>query len=173
MGDGATASSDRITSNAGVNPYYQLNRNGNTANTWYSGFYRDHSASTTTSPVFKLYATKSEPGNVVDSAHISYQVGTLNAYLNSGAFVANSTAVNITANSTVSSAIVANSISLTTALAATYGGTGLSTYAAGDLLYAGSVNPSALSKLSAAANGQVLQIVNNLPAYGTLDGGTF
>lgn len=146
---------------------------GNTANTWYSGFYRDHSVSTASNPVFKLFATKDEPGNVVDSGHASYVRGTLNAYLDSGAFVANSTAVNITANSTVSSAIVANSISLTTALAATYGGTGLSSYAAGDLVYAGSVNPSALSTLSAGANGQVLQIVNNLPAYGTLDGGTF
>ena len=146
---------------------------GNTANTWYSGFYRDHSVSTASNPVFKLFATKDEPGNVVDSGHASYVKGTLNAYLDSGAFVANSTAVNITANSTVSSAIVANSISLTTALAATYGGTGLSSYAAGDLVYAGSVNPSALSTLSAGANGQVLQIVNNLPAYGTLDGGTF
>ena len=146
---------------------------GNTANTWYAGFYRDHTASTSTNPVFKLFATKSEPGNIVDTGHASYQVGTLEGYLNSGAFVANSTAVNITANSTVSSAIVANSITLSTALAATYGGTGTGTYAAGDLLYAGSANPSALSKLTAGANGQVLQIVNNLPAYGTLDGGTF
>jgi hypothetical protein len=146
---------------------------GNTANTWYSGFYRDHSVSTASTPTFKLFATKSEPGNTVDNGHASYQIGTLNAYLDSGAFVANSTAVNITANSTVSSAIVANSITLSTALNATYGGTGTGSYAAGDLLYSGSVNPSALSKLSVGANGSVLQIVNNLPAYGTLDGGTF
>ena len=59
---------------------------------------------------------------------------------------------------------------------ATYGGTGTNTYAAGDVLYAATANPTALSKLSvpgSAANGQVLQITNNLPAYGVLDGGTF
>ena len=56
----------------------------------------------------------------------------------------------------------------------TSGGTGQSSYATGDLLYASST--TALSKLAvpgSAANGQVLQITNNLPAYGTLDGGTF
>jgi len=94
--------------------------------------------------------------------------------LTTGAFVANSTVVNITANSTVSSALVANTLTLSSALAASYGGTGQTSYSTGDLLYASS--SSALSKLSvpcSAANGQVLQITNNLPAYGTLDGGTF
>jgi hypothetical protein len=94
--------------------------------------------------------------------------------LTTGAFVANSTVVNITANSTVSSTIAATSLTLATALAATSGGTGYASYTTGDVLYASST--TALSKLSvpgSAANGQVLQIVNNLPAYGTLDGGTF
>jgi hypothetical protein len=59
-------------------------------------------------------------------------------------------------------------------LATTSGGTGLNTYAAGDLVYYSS--GTALSKLSipgSAANGQVLQITNNLPAWSALDGGTF
>ena len=92
-------------------------------------------------------------------------------YGTGGAFVANSTVVNITANSTVSSALVANSLTLTTALAASYGGTGQTTYTIGDVLYASGT--TALSKLSVGANGTVLQITNNLPAYGVLDGGTF
>ena len=90
--------------------------------------------------------------------------------------MANATQVNITATSGVSSAIVANTLSLTTALFATYGGTGTGTYAAGDLIYALTANPTALSKLSipgSVANGMVLQISSNLPAYGVLDGGTF
>jgi hypothetical protein len=147
---------------------------GNASYTAYAGLYRDHGASTLTSPVFKLFASNTEPSSIVDNTAPGYTTGTLAAYLNSGAFVANSTAVNITANSTVSSALVANSLTLTTALAATYGGTGQTGYTTGDLLYASST--TALSKLSvpgSAANGQVLQIVNNLPAYGTLDGGTF
>ena len=87
---------------------------------------------------------------------------------------ANSSVVNITANGTVSSTLTVNSVTLSTALAATSGGTGQSSYTTGDILYASS--GTALSKLSvpgSAANGQVLQIVNNLPAYSTIDGGSF
>ena len=147
---------------------------GNSSATYYSGLYRDHGASSLTTPVFKLFTSNTEPTSVVDNTAPGYILGTLNAYLNTGAFVSNSTVVNITANSTVSSALVANSLTLTTALAASYGGTGQSSYSVGDLLYAS--GSTALSKLSvpgSAANGQVLQITNNLPAYGTLDGGTF
>jgi hypothetical protein len=147
---------------------------GNSSATYYSGLYRDHGASSLTTPVFKLFTSNTEPTSVVDNTAPGYILGTLNAYLNTGAFVSNSTVVNITANSTVSSALVANSLTLTTALAASYGGTGQASYTTGDILYASA--SSTLSKLSvpgSAANGQVLQIVNNLPAYGTLDGGTF
>jgi hypothetical protein len=102
-------------------------------------------------------------------------LGTLNAYLLAGSatggFVANSISVNITANSAVAVAIVANTLTLSTALAATSGGTGQNTYTTGDILYASGA--SALNKLSVTSNGQVLQITNNLPAYGSLDGGTF
>lgn len=144
------------------------------ATQYYSGLFRDQSASTATNPVFHLFTTTTEPTTVVDTSAGGYKQGTLAAYLDTGAFIANSTVVNITANGTVSSALVANSITLTTALAASYGGTGQASYANGDLLYAS--DSTTLSKLSvpgSAANGQVLQITNNLPAYGTLDGGTF
>ena len=152
--------------------FYALS--GNSVATYYSGLYRDHGASTLTSPVFKLFTSNVEPTSTVDNTAPAYRLGTLNSYLNTGALVANATVVNITANSTVSSALVANSLTLTTALAASYGGTGQASYTTGDILYASA--SSTLSKLSvpgSAANGQVLQIVNNLPAYGTLDGGTF
>jgi hypothetical protein len=142
----------------------------------YPGFGRIAGSSTLTNPYFKIFTQTSNPNTSTTFSPTS--TGTLEAYLVpygvGGAFVANSTAVNITANGTVSSTIAANSLTLTTALAANYGGTGQSSYSTGDLLYASS--SSALSKLSvpgSAANGQVLQIVNNLPAYGTLDGGTF
>ena len=148
---------------------------GNTSTSLYAGFYRDHTGSTNTNPLFKIFGSNTEPTSIVDNTATSYTIGSIQAYLvpygPTGAFVANSTVVNITANSTLSSAIVANSLTLTTALAASYGGTGQTSYSVGDLLYASST--TALSKLSVAANGQVLQITNNLPAYGTLDGGTF
>ena len=52
-----------------------------------------------------------------------------------------------------------------------YGGTGQSSYAKGDIVYASAANT--LSKLSAATDGQVLQLVNGAPAWGDLDGGTY
>ena len=58
-----------------------------------------------------------------------------------------------------------------TTIASGYGGTGFSTYATGDLIYASASNT--LSKLSAATNGQILQLVSGVPAWGDLDGGTY
>jgi hypothetical protein len=58
-----------------------------------------------------------------------------------------------------------------TVVASAYGGTGFSTYAAGDILYASSANT--LSKLTKGNDGQVLQMVSGLPTWVDLDGGTF
>ena len=53
-----------------------------------------------------------------------------------------------------------------------YGGTGLTTYATGDLLYASATNT--LSKLAAGADGKVLQInASGVPVWGDVDGGTY
>ena len=53
-----------------------------------------------------------------------------------------------------------------------YGGTGLTTYATGDLLYASATNT--LSKLAAGASGKVLQINGSgVPVWGDVDGGTY
>ena len=152
---------------------------GNASAIWYSGIVRQASKSSNSNPYFWIFGSNTNPNtsSTVDTSANS-TTGTLQAYLvpygTGGAFVANSLAVTITANSTVNVNITANSLTLSTALAATSGGTGQSSYATGDLLYASST--TALSKLAvpgSAANGQVLQIANNLPAYGTLDGGTF
>jgi hypothetical protein len=152
---------------------------GNATSIWYSGIARIAALSANNNAVYKIFASNTNPNtaSTIDTSS-NTATGSLISYLipygTGGAFVANSTVVNITANGTVSSALVANSLTLTTALAASYGGTGQSSYAVGDLLYASGT--TALSKLSvpgSAANGQILQIVNNLPAYGTLDGGSF
>lgn len=53
-----------------------------------------------------------------------------------------------------------------------YGGTGLTSYATGDLIYASATNT--LSKLTAGANGKVLQINSSgVPVWGDVDGGTY
>ena len=52
-----------------------------------------------------------------------------------------------------------------------YGGTGLTSYAAGDLIYASAVNT--LSKLSLAIDGKVLQSNGSSLIYADIDGGTY
>ena len=153
---------------------------GNSTSTWYSGLARIAAKSSNNNPYFWFFGSNTNPNtaSTIDTSSNTL-TATVQAYLapygTGGAFIANSSVVNITANSTVSAAIVANSLTLSTALSAAYGGTGqLGGYTAGDILYA--TGASALSKLSvpgSVANGQVLQITNNLPAYGVLDGGTF
>jgi hypothetical protein len=58
-----------------------------------------------------------------------------------------------------------------TAIGATYGGTGITSYAAGDILYASATNT--LSKLAKATDGQVLMLSGGLPTWSDIDGGTF
>jgi hypothetical protein len=50
-----------------------------------------------------------------------------------------------------------------------YGGTNITTYATGDLIYASATNT--LSKLSAGTNGQVLTVVGGVPAWAASAGG--
>ena len=59
-----------------------------------------------------------------------------------------------------------------TTLGTGYGGTGLTSYATGDLLYASATNT--LSKLTAGALGKVLQInASGVPVWGDVDGGSY
>ena len=145
---------------------------GNTTTTYYSGFYRDHAGSLT-NPLFKLFSSAVEPTTTVDNTAVSYAIGTLHSYhvTPTGSFVANSSVVNITATGSISVALVANTLSLSTALHATSGGTGQATYTSGDILVANTGN--ALNKLSLGTSGYVLQSNGSALVYGVLDGGTF
>lgn len=58
-----------------------------------------------------------------------------------------------------------------TPIGATYGGTGFTSYATGDLVYASATNT--LSKLTAGSDGKVLQLVSGVPSWGDIDGGTY
>lgn len=140
---------------------------GNATATSYSGLFRD-----ATDGVYKLFAGQiPEPTTTVDTANVNFAYATLQSYITTGALVANSSAVNITANSTVSVALTANTLSLSTALPATSGGTGQSTYAVGDLLVGGAGNT--LAKLTVGTDGKVLQSNGTSVVYADLDGGTF
>ena len=125
-----------------------------------------------TANAFALFATTTDIGSTTIGADV---IMPLQAYLqpwgNSGAFVVNSSAITVTANTTVAVNITANTLSLSTALPATSGGTGQGTYATGDILYASATNT--LSRLSASTNGYILQMAAGVPTWNTLDGGTF
>jgi hypothetical protein len=160
---------------------------GNTANVWYSGVYRDSIASNShySKAVWKLFAAKEGSGSVpaepggfpaVQTTGDGYRLGTLSAYLEpygvNGRFVANSTTISIAANTSIPVTIAANTLTLSSALAASYGGTGQTSFSTGDIIYAGT--SSTMNKLSVGTAGQVLQISSsNLPTYADLDGGSF
>jgi hypothetical protein len=133
----------------------------------YTGLFRD-----ATDGVYKLFAgSQTEPTTTVDTAAAGYTTATLQAFLNSGGLVSNATNVTLTANSTLAVGITANTLSLSTALPGTSGGTGLATVTAEDILVANSSN--GFRKLAVGSTGFVLQSNGTAVVYATLDGGTF
>lgn len=135
----------------------------------HTGLFRDH-----TDGLYKLFYNLTQElsgNNDVDTSDASYRTATLVTYLSSGALVSNTTAVAITANSTVAVSIVANTLSLSTALPGTSGGTGLASYTAEDILVANSSN--GFRKLGLGTSGYVLQSNGSALVYDVLDGGTF
>lgn len=134
----------------------------------FSGMFRDASDG----GIYKLYTGLTvEPTTTVDTANLSYTQATLQSFLRSGGLVSNSTAVTLTANSTVAVNLTANSLTLSTPLATTSGGTGLNAYTTGDILVATGTNT--LSRLALATEGRVLMSNGTALVYDTLDGGTF
>jgi hypothetical protein len=96
----------------------------------------------------------------------------LEPYGDTGTFVVNSSVVSINSASGTSVRITANTLNLVTPLAAISGGTGLSLYNTGDILYASS--STTLAKKTIGSVGKVLQVSSsNLPEWDNLDGGTF
>lgn len=138
-------------------------------NTHY-GFARVASAN-----IIQFFATNTTPGTTISGQTTMPVQAFLRPYgtgAGTDVFVVNSTAVRIAANASVSATLIANTLSLTTALPVGSGGTGQSTYAAGDLLVgtAGGLNRYAI----VATEGHVLQVnASSLPQWDTLDGGTF
>lgn len=140
---------------------------GNSTVTQYTGLARIHGTSE-----YQLFTGAiPEPTTTIPTSNVNYAIAQLKAYLNSGALVSNAATVSITANSTVNVNIVANTLSLSTALPGTSGGTGLSSYTTEDILVANSTN--GFRKLSKGADGTVLQISGTSLVYASLDGGSF
>ncbi len=115
-----------------------------------------------------------EPGEntiQVNNTASGFTLSTLNAFLHTGAFTANSTAVFIQANSSVSVDITANTLALSAPLPATSGGIGQSSYTLGDILVAS--NTTFISKLGVGTEGKILQSNGSTVVYADLDGGSF
>lgn len=133
----------------------------------HTGLFRD-----ATDDVYKLFeGLIPSPNNVVNTAGNGYAIATLQAYLQSSGFSTNATHVVITANSTVNVAIVANTLTLATALSGTNGGTGRNTTTNNALLVGNTTN--GYNELTLGASGYVLQSNGTALVYDVLDGGTF
>jgi hypothetical protein len=79
---------------------------------------------------------------------------------------------NVASFSSLGFSITGNLYLLGASLAAIYGGTGQTTYATGDLLYA--TSSTTLARLPAGGANEVLQIhANAVPYWGNIDGGTY
>ena len=144
----------------------------NTNNHRHTGFFRDAS-----DEKWKLFDDLlAAPTTTVDTSNATFRYATLQAHLSAGGagasgFIANSTTVAVTANATLNVALVANTLSLSTALQGTSGGTGLASFTAEDLIVANSSN--GFRKLNVGAEGYVLQVGSGVVSWNTLDGGSF
>jgi len=81
----------------------------------------------------------------------------------------NGKTINGTGVISMTGAITANSLSLTTSLDETDGGTGQSTITAGDILYGSASN--VLSKLAKGTDGEVLTLASGVPSWAAAGGG--
>lgn len=131
--------------------FYGMFTNGGTR---YTGLVRD-----ATDGVYKLFTgLEVEPTTTVDTTGVGYGTAILEAYLNSGGLVSNSSNLNITANSIVQVSISAN----------TYKWSSLTD---GGIIVGNSTN--GFTNLALGSDGYVLQSNGTTVVYGTLDGGTF
>jgi hypothetical protein len=139
----------------GTNNYYDI---GNSTSVWN-----------------KLYI--SSAGVYIGNSYLTDDFGgtgflVVNGFITNTATIAHTTIDEINANTlTVNTAIIAN------ALAVNSGGTGINVYSIGDLTYAnGAFTLNTISIPSGAgviANGQILQVIDNLPGWGPIDCGEF
>lgn len=141
---------------------------GNATNTSYTGIFRDASDS----GIYKFFTGLTpEPTTTVDTTNTSFTTATIQAFVRSGGLTTNSTSANLIANSTYAVGIVANSLTLSTALAGTSGGTGKSTVTNNAILVGNSTN--GYNELTLGTSGYVLQSNGSALIYDWIDGGTF
>jgi len=136
----------------------------------HTGLFRDASDG----GIYKLFVGSEQEltgNNTVNTAANGFTLATLETYLESGALFTNSTYASLTANLSVSVGIVANTLTLSTALAGTEGGTGYKTTTNQALLVGNTSN--GYNQLTLGTAGYVLQSNGVALVYDVLDGGSF
>ena len=144
---------------------------GNSSATYYSGLVRDHNLGTVANAVYTLFSTATEPGQTVDNTAGTYTLSTLKSYLNSTGLTTNSSTLAITATGAVNVAIVANTLTLSTALGVASGGSGRTTLTNNAVLIGNTAG--AIGQVSSSTEGHVLLISGGTPTFSMLDGGSF
>jgi hypothetical protein len=135
----------------------------------HTGFYRSFSDGE-----WRLFTGSEQElsgNNYVNTAANGFTLAVLHTYLISGGLTTNSTSANLTANSTFSVGIVANTLTLSTALAGTEGGTGRKTTTNQSILVGNTSN--GYDFLGLGGSGTVLQSNGTALVYDGLDGGSF
>jgi cytoskeletal protein CcmA (bactofilin family) len=137
----------------------------------YTGLFRDASDAGKFVLFANLHSTAT-PTTVVNRSSPSFRLSTLVAYIESGGFVSTPTQVSLTANSTLSIGISANTLSLTTPLGAASGGVGRSTLTQNAVLVGNGT--SAVKQIGGSQEQQVLSIVGGVPTFvSSLDAGEY
>jgi len=103
-----------------------------------------------------------------------FNLASAKAYYVNGTSVLSSTTLGsgVTGSSLTSVGTIATGVWNGTAIGTVYGGTGLTSYTTGDLVYSSATNT--LAKLGIGSAGQFLKVVSGVPSWSdTVDGGTF
>jgi len=135
----------------------------------HTGLFRDF-----TDGEYKLFTGSEqelEGNNHVNTAANGFTLAVLHTYLRSGGLSTNSTSANLIANATFSVGIVANTLTLSTALAGTEGGTGWKNTVSQSILVGNTSN--GYDRLALGTSGYVLQSNGTALVYDVLDGGSF
>lgn len=115
--------------------------------------------------------------STVAGAGLTYTSGVLNAVGTANRITVNADSIDIASTYVGQTSIttlgtIATGTWNATAIGATKGGTGLTTYATGDIIYASAANT--LSKLAIGTDGQFLQVNSSgVPVWAAIDGGTY
>lgn len=135
----------------------------------FTGVYRDSNYG-----IYKFFSNTTQDltgSNNVDPDAEGYVIGTLETYLISGGLVSNTSGINITANSSYSVALIANSLSLSQPLSVASGGTGKDSITENALIVGDDAGN--FVELALGSEGYVLQSNGSALVYDILDGGTF